>query len=142
MVMWGMEKAMQFVETENATEAAEDWSRVRSPSRARRRMKRGFPQNVRHYRKPAAYQMDGVTYIHPRLMKVLRERIDDATDHIDRAFADSIMYGRGTLYPGSTYTPYKMMIEPTPPDKTNWIMARFLEPKFARSPFFNWNVDG
>lgn len=132
---------MNFVETESATEAAEDWSRVRSPSRARRRMKRGFPQNVRHYRKPAAYQMDGVTYIHPRLMKALRERIDDATDHIDQAFRESIMYGRGALYPSPMHMPYKMMIEPASTTSTNWIMARFLEPKVARSPFFNWNVD-
>lgn len=132
---------MQIVESAAATEAVEDWSRVRSPSRARRRMKRGFPQNVRHYRKPAAYQIGDVTYMHPELMKVFKQRIEDATDHIDHAFTDALMYGRGALYPSPTYSPYKMMIEPTPPDKTSWIMSRFLEPKLSRPSIYNFNVD-
>lgn len=39
-------------------------------------MKRGFPQNVRHYRKPACFlnTMDNTYYIHPELMDRALER--------------------------------------------------------------------
>lgn len=72
-----------FVESVMATEAAEDWSRVRSPSRARRRLARGKPQNIRHYRKPACYfsKPDNCYFIHPDVAKALREQ---ASEKIDR----------------------------------------------------------
>jgi hypothetical protein len=38
--------ASRIVEDPNLVDYVEDWSRCRSPSRARRRLKRGFPQNV------------------------------------------------------------------------------------------------
>lgn len=59
-------------ESIHATEPAEDWSRVRSPSRAIRRMKQGHRQNVRYYRKPSAYQIGGVIYAHPEIIRTLR----------------------------------------------------------------------
>lgn len=38
---------MRIVTDPNMTKTVEDWSKVRSPSRAIRRMKRGYRQNVR-----------------------------------------------------------------------------------------------
>lgn len=42
-------------------ESIEDWSRVRSPSRARRRLRLGYPQNIaiRHVPRKDAITMDG-----------------------------------------------------------------------------------
>ena len=75
--------ATRLVETENATEAAEDWSRVRSPARTWRRMKRGFHnRNIRHYRKPTAYKMGGVIYIHPTLARAVREQVKKTADNM------------------------------------------------------------
>jgi hypothetical protein len=80
--------ATKFVETEHATVAAEDWSRVRSPSRTLRRMKRGFHnRNIRHYRKPTSYKMGGVIYIHPTLARAVREQVKNtADDMMTKAF--------------------------------------------------------
>lgn len=74
--------APRFVESILATEPAEDWSRVRSPSRAKRRLKRGFRQNIRHYRKPACFfiKAENVYYIHPELMRALRARCAEQVD--------------------------------------------------------------
>jgi hypothetical protein len=65
--------SMGIVESLHATEAYEDWSRVRSPARARRRLKRGFRQNIVHMRKPAAFRINGVIYAHPEIIRALRE---------------------------------------------------------------------
>jgi hypothetical protein len=89
-------QAPRIVESILATEAAEDWSRVRSPSRAKRRLKRGFPQNIRHYRKPACFFLkDQNTYhIHPDLMRALRHEIGERWDRqIAREFCSAI-HGR------------------------------------------------
>lgn len=64
---------ISIVETLTATEPFEDWSRVRSPSRAVRRLKRGFRQNIVHRRKPAAFQINGVVYAHPEIVRQLRQ---------------------------------------------------------------------
>lgn len=74
--------APRFVESILATEAAEDWSRVRSPSRAKRRLKRGFPQNIRHYRKPACFfvKEHNTYHIHPDLMRGLWTKMSEKRD--------------------------------------------------------------
>lgn len=64
--------SMGIVESLHATEAHEDWSRVRSPARARRRLKRGFRQNIVHMRRPAAFRINGVIYAHPEIVRQLR----------------------------------------------------------------------
>jgi hypothetical protein len=43
---------LKLLSSDAMTVPAEDWSQVRSPGRARRRLKRGHPQRIRHY--PAA----------------------------------------------------------------------------------------
>lgn len=44
---------MKVIVDDNLTETVEDWSKVRSPSRAKRRMKRGFSQNVVYRKIPS-----------------------------------------------------------------------------------------
>lgn len=57
----------QIRESYALTDTVEDWSGVRAPSRAIRRRKRGFRQNIRFVQvpKPDAYVIDGVMYVHP-----------------------------------------------------------------------------
>lgn len=68
--------APRIVESIFATEEAEDWSRVRSPGRARRRRGK-HQQNIRIWRKPAAYKIDGVIYAHPEMVRAMRRAIAD-----------------------------------------------------------------
>lgn len=70
--------SLRVVESLAMTKTVEDWSRVRSPSRARRRMKRGFPQNLRLVEVPRddAVLSGGVMYVHPVTMTKLRELVE------------------------------------------------------------------
>ncbi len=78
--------AMPIVETIHAVgELVEDWSRCRSPARAKRRERRGFRQHVRRFNKPACYEANGTFYIHPTLAadmrKEMKRRIDKRIDN-------------------------------------------------------------
>jgi hypothetical protein len=68
---------MRIIEDWAMVDAVEDWSRVRSPARARRRMRYGHKQNVviRHVPKKAAYQVDGNLIMHPEMARALRQEI-------------------------------------------------------------------
>ncbi len=61
-----------IVPTANAVKMVEDWSMVRSPSRARRRLKYGHRQNIRTAYEPVAYRMDDRIYMHPVLYNQLK----------------------------------------------------------------------
>lgn len=67
---------MKIVESLLMVEKVEDWSKVRSPSRARRRLCQGHPQNivVRHVPRKDAITMDGgITYhMHPETARECR----------------------------------------------------------------------
>lgn len=65
---------MRIVTNNVLTVPAEDWSRVRSAARARRRMRRGYRQNVRYYDAPSpkAMLIDGVLYCHPDMVVELK----------------------------------------------------------------------
>jgi hypothetical protein len=68
----------RIVEDRNMEDRCEDWSGVRSPGRARRRLKRGFPQRIRVYftPKPDAYVLNGDTYVmHPVTAAKFREQL-------------------------------------------------------------------
>lgn len=109
----------RVIESLHATEPAEDWSKVRSPARARRRLKRGFPQNIRHYRKPACFfiKAENAYCIHPELMKALREHTSESISrNIDRQLA-------GALF-GIPEEP-----KPFKPDWTNWNTRMFNMPR-------------
>lgn len=66
---------VQIIETITAATPVEDWSRVRSPSRAARRLKSGKRKHpVPIWLKPACFQIGGAFYMHPELMRELRRR--------------------------------------------------------------------
>ena len=64
---------MPIVTNRLLTVPAEDWSQVRSPGRARRRMRRGFRQNIRYYDAPTpkAMVIGGVMYVHPDMLDAI-----------------------------------------------------------------------
>ncbi|MCB1534891.1 MAG: hypothetical protein KDJ44_09235 [Rhodoblastus sp.] len=64
---------LRIVESEALVETVEDWSRVRSPSRARRRRAK-HRQNIRLIEVPrrGALVVDGVAYMHPTEAAKLR----------------------------------------------------------------------
>lgn len=67
---------MPIVTNRLLTVPAEDWSRVRSPGRARRRMRRGFRQNIRYYDAPTpkAMVIGGVMYVHPDMLDAIMKQ--------------------------------------------------------------------
>lgn len=69
---------MPIVTNRLLTVPAEDWSRVRSPGRARRRMRRGFRQNIRYYDAPTpkAMVIGGVMYVHPDMLDAIMKQAD------------------------------------------------------------------
>lgn len=73
---------LQLVESVHMTVPAEDWSRVRSPGRARRRIKRGYRQNIRYYQKPSpeVFVTDGKIMAHPETIRALTDRVAKETD--------------------------------------------------------------
>lgn len=81
----------RFIETTDMVEGPfEDWSRVRSPGRARRRLRKGYRQNVRTYytpRKDFMQTADGTTYVHPVTMRALMQAMGDRM----RLKADAMM---------------------------------------------------
>lgn len=70
---------IRIIEVEAIGDPWQDWSGVRSPGRARRRLKRGFKQNiVTRYRangKCLHDKMRGVVYMHPHDAANLREHL-------------------------------------------------------------------
>jgi len=71
---------MQIIESLVMTKTVEDWSRVRSPSRARRRLRHGYRQNivVRQVPRTDAITLDGgASYVmHPEAAKEFRRMVD------------------------------------------------------------------
>ena len=60
----------------------EDWSKVRSPARARRRRKRGFPQRISFYTLPDPNLLqtaNGDLFGHPATVAKLMATIEAAT---------------------------------------------------------------
>ena len=76
---------LKIVASDHLTEPYEDWSRVRSPSRARRRMKRGCRQNIERGRRPArsALQMGDTLYMHPATIQLLQQVLKRRQDKRD-----------------------------------------------------------
>lgn len=62
------------------TVMTEDWSQVRSPSRAARRRRMGHPQRIRFVQKPSneVYQMGGKLIMHPDVMARVKAQIGEA----------------------------------------------------------------
>lgn len=71
-----MFNGMRIIEDASLTDPYEDWSRVRSPGRARRRMKRGHRQNVviRYRPMEVAYRVGNAFVMHPAMADLLRKQ--------------------------------------------------------------------
>jgi hypothetical protein len=71
--------AARIIEDPRLTNPVEDWSRVRSPSRAARRRRQGHRQNIRivHVPKPDIFSLgNGRTFImHPTVAAELRRQV-------------------------------------------------------------------
>lgn len=77
------------------TKLVEDWSKVRSPGRARRRLKRGYKQNVEYRRVPRrdAMMLDGgrTMIVHPVFLKEIGERVGRAMEkRMDRLLTEQL----------------------------------------------------
>lgn len=94
MIEYGLTVAhgCRIVENPLLTVTVEDWSKVRSPSRARRRLKRGFKQNViyRLTPDPKGYYLDGgrVLVMHPEIVRELERHF---AAQLEKMMADTIM---------------------------------------------------
>lgn len=85
---------MRVVEAPHMVQTVEDWSKVRSPSRARRRMRYGHRQNIVYRTEP---RMDAITdghtiYMHPVAIKRLSQLMNNEMDRMaERAFLEGMM---------------------------------------------------
>jgi hypothetical protein len=67
---------LMFIESLNALSWREDWSRVRSPGRAARRLKSGKRKHaIPKVCEPAAYRMGDRLIVHPAIAAAVRERL-------------------------------------------------------------------
>lgn len=71
---------ISILEDVNLVDYVEDWSRVRSRSRAERRRRQGHRQNVvmRAVPKPDVYHIGNAFVMHPEIARRLRESVDTA----------------------------------------------------------------
>lgn len=82
----------RLVESLHMVDTREDWSGVRSPSRARRRRKQGHRQNIRFITVPKPELLttaDGTIYGHPATIADMMAKLGEA----QRAKADEILRG-------------------------------------------------
>jgi hypothetical protein len=72
---------LTFIQSLHMVTTVEDWPRVRSPSRATRRMRQGHRQNVRILQVPRkdALRHGDKVYIHPETYRELARLIDEQT---------------------------------------------------------------
>lgn len=70
---------MALVPAPHMVEAVEDWTRVRSPSRARRRMRQGHRQNMRTIEVPSKDviidKSSGTMYAHPATIEAITQEM-------------------------------------------------------------------
>lgn len=71
---------MKVVSNTSCTKRTEDWSQCRSPSRARRRLRRGYPQRVKITHEPAAYRVGDTIYAHPLIVEELNRHTKPMPD--------------------------------------------------------------
>jgi len=85
----------RIVEDRNLVDYVEDWSKVRSPSRARRRLKRGFAQNIQMsaVARQQVYSLDGgrTLVMHPDVARAFERELQR---DMDRLTERAIMTGK------------------------------------------------
>jgi hypothetical protein len=76
---------LRVIESWDMVDTIEDWSRVRSPSRAARRREQGHRQNIRYSTTPkkVAIRHGDTLYMHPTMAReLLRASIDNSASAI------------------------------------------------------------
>ncbi|WP_147079920.1 hypothetical protein [Methylobacterium haplocladii] len=78
----GPSASMRIIEDASLTETVEDWSEVRSPSRAARRRRQGHRQRIRYVQrpKPGGYAIDGALVMHPETWRAVRDQLSFKAD--------------------------------------------------------------
>jgi hypothetical protein len=94
---------LRIIRDINMTDTVEDWSRVRSPSRARRRRKLGHPQNIvwREVPKKDAFKIGDALVMHPETAKALNAMIEK---QMEEAFLHGESFNRTTADAGGALT--------------------------------------
>jgi hypothetical protein len=94
---------MRIVRDIHMTDTVEDWSRVRSPGRARRRRKLGHPQNIvyRQVPKKDAVRFGDTLLMHPETAKALAAMIEK---QMEETFLHGESFGRVTADAGGALT--------------------------------------
>lgn len=74
---------LRILESDHMVDQVEDWSQVRSPARAERRRRRGFPQRIRIVEKPKqeVLRIGDTLVMHPAIARELRAAIDAQAAH-------------------------------------------------------------
>lgn len=85
---------LRIVEDPHMTDTVEDWSEVRSPSRAARRRRQGYRQRIRWVERPKSeiYHVGDMLVMHPETARVFREKVAAAGDDMVRR-AEREMFG-------------------------------------------------
>ncbi|MRI57789.1 hypothetical protein D8770_28425 [Methylobacterium sp. DB1607] len=92
--------AFRIVEDPFMTDTVEDWSEVRSPSRAARRRRQGHRQRIRFVSRPRSeiYHVGDMLVMHPETARKLRARIaargDALAKEVERRSLD-VLFGMG-----------------------------------------------
>jgi len=87
---------MKLVSADHLEDTIEDWSQVRSPSRARRRRWK-HRQNIKFIKVPKKefYQVGDTIYAHPVRIAELRREVGKISDRVqkdvDRMFLDALI---------------------------------------------------
>ena len=92
---------VRVLESEHMTEVIEDWTNVRSPGRARRRMRQGHKQRVEHHTVPRrdVVSIDGgrTLICHPALMREIGKALSYSMEkRMDVLLTQSIFGGHET----------------------------------------------
>lgn len=88
---------LRIIEAVNMVEVYEDWSRVRSPGRARRRLRQGHRQNIvqRTRPMPGMMQTGDAIYGHPdTIAKVVRAISERHRVKLDAALAEAMGFAK------------------------------------------------
>lgn len=90
---FGLAGGLSIVEDSNLIESYEDWSRVRSPARARRRMRYGFRQNIETRHKPSkdVYRVGNKLVMRPEMAKELQRQLAARADEVIRQETERVM---------------------------------------------------
>lgn len=75
----GMMAGLRVIEDASMADIREDWSRVRSPSRAARRRKKGYRQNIDYVLVPktVVIRLGNTLVMHPEIARKLRQTVKE-----------------------------------------------------------------